>query len=227
MPKPTFFNLPEDKRRRLVELAIDEFASHSFREASLSRIVARAKIAKGSMYQYFEDKLDLYRWLLFEEAGRRKAELARQATGGDQAGLFARLEAQCLSALEFVRQHPRLARLAARAFEGSSEPGLRLLHEDMRAKGRALVEAELRQAVKRGEVRAGVDVRVAARLLLHVLGPGMAELVLDELGIDLAALLEHPSRAAELSPRRLQKLAQAALEVLEHGLGGRDKVAVC
>ena len=67
MPTATFFGLPEDRRTRLVEEAITEFAERSYAEASLSQIVRRAGIAKGSLYQYFSDKLDLYRWLLAEE----------------------------------------------------------------------------------------------------------------------------------------------------------------
>ena len=30
MPKPTFFNLPAQKRERIIEAAIDEFATHPF-----------------------------------------------------------------------------------------------------------------------------------------------------------------------------------------------------
>ncbi len=71
-PRATFQNLPEEKRRRIVDLAVEEFSEHPYRQASLSRIVTRAGIAKGSIYQYFDDKLALYRWLFLEEVARRK-----------------------------------------------------------------------------------------------------------------------------------------------------------
>jgi TetR/AcrR family transcriptional regulator len=64
MPKPTFFNLTDDKRQRLIDLAIEEFAENDYDLASISKIVAQAGIAKGSFYQYFEDKKDLYQYLL-------------------------------------------------------------------------------------------------------------------------------------------------------------------
>ena len=72
MPKPTFENLPDAKRELIIQLAAEEFAAHAYRQASLSRIVARAGIAKGSVYQYFDNKLDLYRWLMTEELPRQK-----------------------------------------------------------------------------------------------------------------------------------------------------------
>ena len=59
MPKITFFNLPDEKRQLILDIAIDEFAENDFANVSISRIVARAGIAKGSFYQYFEDKDDL------------------------------------------------------------------------------------------------------------------------------------------------------------------------
>ena len=64
MPKQTFFNLPEEKRILILDTAIDEFARNSYDKASLSKIVAKAKIAKGSMYQYFDDKDELYSYLV-------------------------------------------------------------------------------------------------------------------------------------------------------------------
>ena len=64
MPKETFYNLSEEKRQRIFQAAVSEFASHKFSEASLNRIVKAAKIPWGSFYQYFEDKEDLYLYVI-------------------------------------------------------------------------------------------------------------------------------------------------------------------
>lgn len=50
-------------------IALEEFADRDYDGASVSRVVARAGIAKGSIYQYFIDKKDLYLHLV-DEAGR-------------------------------------------------------------------------------------------------------------------------------------------------------------
>ena len=75
MPTATFTRLPSARRERLVADAIAEFAERSYAEASLSRIARRSGIAKGSFYQYFENKLDLYRYLVTDEAPRRRNSL--------------------------------------------------------------------------------------------------------------------------------------------------------
>ena len=48
MPKETYFNLPDDKRQAILDLAIEEFASHDYKNASISRIVERAGIARST-----------------------------------------------------------------------------------------------------------------------------------------------------------------------------------
>ncbi|WP_062350039.1 TetR/AcrR family transcriptional regulator [Bacillus kwashiorkori] len=64
MPKPTFFNLPEEKKQLLLKEAVKEFSRASLPEASIANIVKAAGIARGSFYQYFEDKEDLYFYIL-------------------------------------------------------------------------------------------------------------------------------------------------------------------
>ena len=73
MPKQTFFNLPDDKRQRIIDVVIDEFADNDYANVSISSIVARAGIAKGSFYQYFEDKEDLYGYLVSLIAEKKAA----------------------------------------------------------------------------------------------------------------------------------------------------------
>lgn len=59
MAKPTFETLEEAKKRRLLEAAMREFASHGYELSSINRILEAAEFSKGSFYYYFEDKLDL------------------------------------------------------------------------------------------------------------------------------------------------------------------------
>ena len=64
MCKETFLRLPEEKRARILDAAWDEFTTVSFANASINRIIRAAGIPRGSFYQYFEDKSDLFRYLM-------------------------------------------------------------------------------------------------------------------------------------------------------------------
>ena len=74
MPKQTFFNLPEEKQNRLLEAARTEFSKQPFADVPISQIIRRADIPRGSFYQYFEDKEDLYFYLI---STQRKADSDR------------------------------------------------------------------------------------------------------------------------------------------------------
>ena len=60
MPFPRFSRLEPEKRRRLLEVAAQEFAQYGFEDASINRILERAQMSKGAAYYYFEDKVDLF-----------------------------------------------------------------------------------------------------------------------------------------------------------------------
>jgi len=60
----TFLRLPEEKRNRFLDAAWEEFTHTSFEKASINKIVMKARVPRGSFYQYFTDKEDLFFYLL-------------------------------------------------------------------------------------------------------------------------------------------------------------------
>jgi AcrR family transcriptional regulator len=64
MPKQRFYNLPSEKRERILNSAISEFSRVPVNEVSINKIIKGANISRGSFYQYFEDKNDLIREII-------------------------------------------------------------------------------------------------------------------------------------------------------------------
>ncbi len=64
MPSNTFLNLEKRKQEKLLTAAKHEFSKETFANASINQIIKEAKISRGSFYMYFEDKEDLYQYLL-------------------------------------------------------------------------------------------------------------------------------------------------------------------
>ncbi len=60
MPKKTFNRLDEVKQERVMRSAIEEFLASGFEKAKIETIAQKAGVAKGSIYQYFEDKKELF-----------------------------------------------------------------------------------------------------------------------------------------------------------------------
>ncbi|OJE38478.1 TetR/AcrR family transcriptional regulator [Bacillus thuringiensis] len=70
MPKQTFFNLEREKKEVLIQAAMKEFSRVPLFEASISNIIKDAGIPRGSFYQYFEDKEDVFFFLLNDHSKR-------------------------------------------------------------------------------------------------------------------------------------------------------------
>ncbi len=68
MPKPTFFNLTKEKQQILISAAKKEFSRVPLYEASIANIIKDAGIPRGSFYQYFEDKEDVFFFLLEQDS---------------------------------------------------------------------------------------------------------------------------------------------------------------
>lgn len=219
MPKPTFHNLPAAKRERIVKLAIEEFAGQPFAEASLSRIVANAKIAKGSMYQYFDGKLDLYRWLLTEEVPRRKLAAMQRQTAALQTGdLGAWLRTLVLAGVRFMLDNPRLAELASAVAMPTTNPELQALYFEVRSGGIDGFTSMLAAARDRGQIRDDVDLEVVARLTSVVLTQGLREVALGRLGVDMQQLFSHPGAADALADADLERVVAETVELVLHGI---------
>jgi len=84
MPKQTFYHLPKEKKDTLILSAKEEFSRVPLHEASIANIIKSAGIPRGSFYQYFDDKEDLYFYLLDEftqNTNRRVMTILRRKQG--------------------------------------------------------------------------------------------------------------------------------------------------
>ena len=84
MPKQTFYKLPQEKQERILAAAKREFTQVRYSDASINQIIRDAGIPRGSFYQYFEDKKDIFLCFLTEykkEMIRGFAESVRAHAG--------------------------------------------------------------------------------------------------------------------------------------------------
>jgi AcrR family transcriptional regulator len=197
MPKETFWNLPEEKRQRIIDLAVAEFAAHDYAVASLSRIVARAGIAKGSIYQYFEDKQDLFLYLLDLSIEQRLALMREMETPAVREDLFAFVRWQLGASLRAGVAYPQLSQLGNRAFTGNLpfQPLIARRAEAIVRDHRDRLFALLRQGVARGDLAPDLDPELAAFVVATLVG-NIGVFLFQRLGLD-------PTRHGEIDIARI------------------------
>ena len=66
----TFLRLPEEKRTRFLDAAWEEFGRVKFGDVSINQIIRRAGIPRGSFYQYFAGKEELFDYLVLDVQAR-------------------------------------------------------------------------------------------------------------------------------------------------------------
>jgi hypothetical protein len=64
MPKKTFFNLPDTKRQKIIDTAYELFINNDYKDINIRKLASSFEISLGSFYQYFENKDDLYLYLI-------------------------------------------------------------------------------------------------------------------------------------------------------------------
>lgn len=84
MPRSTFFRLENEKQIKIIEACEKEFSSVPIHQASIANIVKYADIPRGSFYQYFEDKDDVFYYIcdtLVKEPETKFMELFKENKG--------------------------------------------------------------------------------------------------------------------------------------------------
>ena len=64
MQMKLFSELDSEKQQRIIEAALTEFSEYGYENGSTNRIVKNCGISKGSLFKYFENKEELYFYLI-------------------------------------------------------------------------------------------------------------------------------------------------------------------
>lgn len=73
MPTQTFINLEKNKKNKIIDAIINEMMKNSYEYINIANIIREAEIPRGSFYQYFKDKSDLFDYM-FIYIGTKKKE---------------------------------------------------------------------------------------------------------------------------------------------------------
>lgn len=182
MPKQTFLNLPEEKRNHIIDVAVDEFAEYGLENASTNRIVEKSGISKGSFYQYFDDKKDVFMYLVSMIEQEKMEYFKDQNPPNMNLDIFAYYRWMVKTGMTFNFTKPKMAQAVSRVMLGE-----RLFFSqyfaDARGKTKAFFEEMIRKGIEKGEVDPSVEVELAVMVMetwqntitTYILDEGMKE----------------------------------------------------
>ena len=218
MPTQTFFNLPKPKRQTITDIAIAEFANHDYDSASITKIVKQAKIAKGSFYQYFEDKKELYLYLVNLANKEKLAFLQTAKPPKSKMGFFPYLRWLFSVGTQFDITHPALSQIVYRTVYGDV-PFRNEVLKMTQASSTEYIKQLVQQGVKQGDVADDINPDIAAFAVI-TLGEGLRQYVPAQIGIDTKQLVQKGVKE-DIDLKVIDKIYDDLFRILEHGLSRR------
>jgi AcrR family transcriptional regulator len=214
MTTGTFQRIDPARRSALLQAAFQEFAATGYEAASLNGILQKAGIPKGSLYQYFESKKDLYNHLMQLAHGRRMEYLQDVL---DQDGLtFWKLVRSLFEAdFHFELENPSLARILAQAAAEERHPDFgNMRREWIETQSNALIYV-LEKEKARGKIRERIHTRTLAWLLARM-QTSSVELLEYRFGISLDAPSSEPLFG--IPKKEIRNLAADLTRILKSGI---------
>lgn len=108
-----------EKKELIINVAIKEFVQNGFDKASTNEIVKEAKISKGSLFNYFNSKKDLYVYLI--EYGIEIIENLYAQIDLNETDLFKRIENIGLQKLHIHKKFPHVFDFLATSIQEESD----------------------------------------------------------------------------------------------------------
>lgn len=163
MPTPTFFNLPDEKRDRIIDAAMQEFATYSFDQSSIARIIESAGIPRGSFYQYFENLKDLYKYI-FDLAGEKKLQYFSVTVPnfhGEGFDFFQTLRELFSAGIRFAQENPELLAIGNNFLKETNSALRNEVLGEQLPKANTVYGEMIRKGIEHGQLDPTIDLAVA------------------------------------------------------------------
>lgn len=163
--------VPEDcrsKRQQILNAAFEVFSRKGYHQATVDEIIALADTGKGTVYNYFVNKEQLFYTLIQERIQPFETGLERVATSGQPA--LAIIESMVLLFLQFYIENAGLWRIMIHEMRGFDlKPEIRDRHQDIYRRTTGWLEKVIAEGVSQGILRESNVAKASSSLFAVIL----------------------------------------------------------
>lgn len=159
----SFENLPEEKKKKIIDICIEEFAEKGYTNASTNAIVKKANISKGILFHYFKNKKNLYLYIM-DYVIKSFMDKYRQYNINPSDDIFDRLMQTGIIKLKMAYDEPLMYKLLFDIFINTPDE----LKEEIQNRFKniyAEVLPTLYEGLDMSKFRKDVDVRKAVEII--------------------------------------------------------------
>jgi AcrR family transcriptional regulator len=167
--RPTFQNLPEEKKDRIIARATREFSEKGYQGASINTLVDDLGISKGSIFQYFTSKKGLFLFVFQTAVDRVRRTLVGVKEETEDLEVFERIRRSILTGVDFVRRHPQIYRIYLKLLFDREAPYRAELLKAIRLFSAEYLGSLVEKGLERAEIRRDIPLDQAVFILDAVL----------------------------------------------------------
>ncbi len=152
----TFNNLKPERRQEIIDTCLEEFSVHDYESASLSDIIKKLALAKGSFYRYFESKQALYLYLL-NFCLEKRLEHDKAVVNNTQDDFFNLYTAHFEARIQFEKKHPFPSAFLHNLLRQKTVPELGDIQLLAKKRIVELMKPRILEDIKKGRIREDLD----------------------------------------------------------------------
>lgn len=165
--KPTFNNISEEKRNKILSVAINEFACNGFENANINTIAKKAQVSVGSLYKYFDTKTDLF--LTSVNYGIQNLEAVMEEVIVSDVPIMEKFERLIRIAIESSRKDNILIKLYNVVTSQTNSAVAKTVATQMESLTCEAYKRVIADGQVQGEIRKDIDPGMAAYLVDNIL----------------------------------------------------------
>lgn len=208
MPTQTFLNLDKEKQERIIDAAINEFSLRSYDEAKISNIIRDSKIPRGSFYQYFIDKMDIYKYIFTKMGEKKMLSMGDSINNPEQIPFLELFRTLYKMGMKFAYENPKAVKITSFLLSSKGEAFDEVMKNNLilaKVYYKGYIESD--QAL--GRINPDIDAEILTELFVNMI---------TNVSVDQLLL----SKDQTLDLDKLNERVEKVLYILEKGIMSGD-----
>ena len=160
-----FEQLADIKQKSIIDASVYEFANNGFKNASVNKIVEKAGISKGSLFNYFKSKNLLFDHIYQIALREVKTYLVKVRDESENDDFFTRFSKIISSGITFISKHPRLAKIYFRLLNSDDSPHGKAIIQKLHSEAIRYLTDFVEVGIERNELRSELNPTTVAFLM--------------------------------------------------------------
>lgn len=203
MPTNTFINLDKDKKDKIIEAALNQFSKKQYEQVNISDIIKTAKIPRGSFYQYFNDKEDLYLHLISGIRDKKMQFLEEDINNSENLRFIDLIKKLYMDGVRFAIKYPKYVKMMDFLLKNRNQIYDKIMKDNLLI-AENLYAFLIEKDKAKGYIKKDIDTRTFAKIVVQL----TSNIAIEELNLE----------NEEESYQKMLEQNEKVLKIIEYGV---------